>query len=1098
MRSKIYSKFFNKVCLLFMIFILVVGCSTLKFKPSFPSAVNIQEKEEKAISNKKRDIAISGYMFAGDKDRKLIIKVRKALEKYTKSDEIDYIEVIGARNLEMKKAIVKPYYKILFIINRETIKPDGFLSFPKYEYTIKAIDLERDKRVYDKKITTDTSLPETCISIIGFPIDFPLALSWIITSGILSDFNKKLVSGGSTYFSPFSSIITPTLMQWRISHKFKEPSQEFMKIIKGKYQRPSNLRLIVEFNDKNSYKPNNILEAGEVGKLHIKLINEGKEIGPAYETNLILTSNNQSINLESKRALGQIAPGEIKKLTIPISCDLQAKDGKAKVTVNAKEQRGYDAQPVQIVIPVKHIEKPKLKISDVKVNDANLGLAEGNGNGVAETGETIELITYIKNAGRGIALDPSLDLDNVSYGIKTIQNHVDVGKIKNGATEKAKVVIHIPRNFSRNSLEYTLSVKESRGACKPANKSGSFSIGKLTPNLNYSLNLSKKLRNGESGYFNSVLRNDGNLNSKNVKLEITENEPEVFLKNNVLNISELNKNESSPQLTTNITVGRTFSKPSVHLSINITQIDFRKIELTKNLPVKLVEPNIQIVDRTNLGKEVMQNTIGGELILSVANTGELNAENIRMSVSTSVDKVKFRENAVNIGTVWSNASSDNKKFIFDVPQGVEIGKFPIKVKATQKDFPSIEKQLDYRILERGAAITSVVPDESVQDQTVSAPTRNEPTEIISNIKNGSIVYSSELNINITAVDNDGLASLNIFLNGKNIFNSQINQSARISDKSINFNTTRTDLIEGTNIIKIEAEDNENVIKTKNIKVVYKRDKDMIVNLQSPSDVDVNFPKGKAQSNSVALIIGIKDYQYVSPALFADRDAIAFKKFCLKTLGIPEENIILLTNEEATLAQIKKAITYDLKKRLSDGNIYIFYSGHGIPDKNGHPYILPTDGKADNPEVLELVCYPLNDLYKTLDNYKVKHITIFIDACFSGYDKKDNTLIAYAKPVVPTINPSKVGFSSGKITQLNSSAGGQFSTVYEEKKHGLFTYFLLKGLKGKADSNNDNSLTMNEISNFVSRNVKKLVHKWGRGEQIPNILGKDKEYIILEY
>ena len=44
----------------------------------------------------------------------------------------------------------------------------------------------------------------------------------------------------------------------------------------------------------------------------------------------------------------------------------------------------------------------------------------------------------------------------------------------------------------------------------------------------------------------------------------------------------------------------------------------------------------------------------------------------------------------------------------------------------------------------------------------------------------------------------------------------------------------------------------------------------------------------------------------------------------------------------------------------------------------------------------------------------------------------------------------------------SAAGDQTSKPLEEAKHGMFSYFLMKGMEGDADANNDNKITVREL------------------------------------
>ena len=71
------------------------------------------------------------------------------------------------------------------------------------------------------------------------------------------------------------------------------------------------------------------------------------------------------------------------------------------------EKRGFDSEKIKLNIPIAHLEKPDIVIVDYKINDGNTGLAGGNGNGIPENGEIVELTAFVKNNGIG----PSINTD---------------------------------------------------------------------------------------------------------------------------------------------------------------------------------------------------------------------------------------------------------------------------------------------------------------------------------------------------------------------------------------------------------------------------------------------------------------------------------------------------------------------------------------------------------------------------------------------------------------------------------------------------------------------------------------------------------------
>ena len=83
-----------------------------------------------------------------------------------------------------------------------------------------------------------------------------------------------------------------------------------------------------------------------------------------------------------------------------------------------------------------------------------------------------------------------------------------------------------------------------------------------------------------------------------------------------------------------------------------------------------------------------------------------------------------------------------------------------------------------------------------------------------------------------------------------------------------------------------------------------------------------------------------------------------------------------------------------------------------------------------------------------------------------------------------------------ITVLSATSSSQVSGALKEKEHGLFTYYLLKGMSGKADENKDNSLDIKELSNYIIKEVKDQAALSGR-EQTPQIIG-DNSKLLIQY
>jgi Caspase domain len=256
-----------------------------------------------------------------------------------------------------------------------------------------------------------------------------------------------------------------------------------------------------------------------------------------------------------------------------------------------------------------------------------------------------------------------------------------------------------------------------------------------------------------------------------------------------------------------------------------------------------------------------------------------------------------------------------------------------------------------------------------------------------------------------------------------------------------------------------------------------------------SDID-SIPTSNVSlnSNSYAIIIGIERYRQKLPnADFAVNDAKLVSLYFTKALGYSEENVVTLTNENATKGDLEKYLGSWLKNNVNkDGNVFIYFSGHGAPNpKNGDAYLVPYDG---DPTFIVDTGYPLNKLYENLAKLNVKHVVVALDACFSGAGGK-SVLAKGARPLV--MNMEKNQFHRKKIAVLAAASGDQISSSYEEKRHGVFTYFFLKGIKEQLAQNKSAKLELGALYDYLKPQVESVSRKKYNSEQTPQlILGDD--------
>ncbi len=263
------------------------------------------------------------------------------------------------------------------------------------------------------------------------------------------------------------------------------------------------------------------------------------------------------------------------------------------------------------------------------------------------------------------------------------------------------------------------------------------------------------------------------------------------------------------------------------------------------------------------------------------------------------------------------------------------------------------------------------------------------------------------------------------------------------------------------------------------------------------DIEQNIPKGKkTSSHALAIIFGIEKYKNVSDANFASRDANFIKEYFEKVLQVPSKNIYYRNNSDVSKAEFDKVFSSGgwLDKRLKKGktDIYVYFSGHGAPDiKLNKAYLIPYDG---DPNYASQTGYELDFLYSGLGKMDAKSTTVFIDACFSGVNRENEMILANARPVFIEINEN---YSIENLTVFTASGGKEISSSWPEKKHGLFSYYLMKGMRGDADKDNDSNITYGELGDYIKENVTLTAGMLDR-EQTPTLSTQNENNIFITY
>jgi uncharacterized caspase-like protein len=169
------------------------------------------------------------------------------------------------------------------------------------------------------------------------------------------------------------------------------------------------------------------------------------------------------------------------------------------------------------------------------------------------------------------------------------------------------------------------------------------------------------------------------------------------------------------------------------------------------------------------------------------------------------------------------------------------------------------------------------------------------------------------------------------------------------------------------------------------------------------------------------------------------------------------------------------------------DVYIFFAGHGLASDDGSKmYLLPYDGA---PELLDDTAILRDRLFSDVAAANPRSVTVFLDTCYSGTTRGTDMLIASRPIAIRALEQS----IPDNFTVMTAAAGDQTAKPLIEAKHGMFSYFLMKGMEGEADANNDNEITAGELHSYVQTNV----IQQSSGSQTPELQG-DADRVLVRF
>jgi hypothetical protein len=243
------------------------------------------------------------------------------------------------------------------------------------------------------------------------------------------------------------------------------------------------------------------------------------------------------------------------------------------------------------------------------------------------------------------------------------------------------------------------------------------------------------------------------------------------------------------------------------------------------------------------------------------------------------------------------------------------------------------------------------------------------------------------------------------------------------------------------------------------------------------------PADVGKGDLYALVVGVSKYKDpgIRPLNVADSDARDFAKFIDTQKQVFKKiNLRLLVNEQATREAILDFLNEEVSKCGKQDTVIIFLSGHGANDLRNPTdhYFLGYDARAKSIAATGVKMNGL-DFLKALES---RRVLLIADACHSGGIADGLTTRSLGAPSLEAVAQG-MGQSAGRVI-LASSRSNQYSLEKEGLPNGVFTYYLLKALRGEADSSRKGVVTLHEAYQYVYDRTRDET----AGRQHPQMIG----------
>jgi len=227
----------------------------------------------------------------------------------------------------------------------------------------------------------------------------------------------------------------------------------------------------------------------------------------------------------------------------------------------------------------------------------------------------------------------------------------------------------------------------------------------------------------------------------------------------------------------------------------------------------------------------------------------------------------------------------------------------------------------------------------------------------------------------------------------------------------------------------------------------------------------NLPNSLAafhQPKAIIISIGIGTFrdEQMPAVKYARHDAEVMAEYLRIIGGVPGERIRILLDRQALERDLEDTFEQWLRKRADrETVVYIFFAGRALVDGGtGAISFVPYDGTLSE---AKQQLYPLARLQEALYRLPIRRAILMFDVSMDpspGAGLADIPSPAWESPVSEARKDVEMWMVGNRSLQE--------ADPYDEGKHGLFTYHLLRGLQGMADVDRDGTVIAGELCTYA--------------------------------